>query len=461
VGIPLLLILLLSLITLLLMAEVVILSRRTQKIALRISVSGTRGKSGTTRDLASVLRLSGLKVLAKTTGSGARYILPDGSEEAVPRRGIISILEQKRVIAKAAALGVDCLVTEIMSIHPGNHKIESQRIIKPHLTILTNFRADHLDVAGGSLTETESVYLNDISAGTRVFVHRNHISPHLESGIAEAGATLVAAEPGSSRRLSLNSAAGSFRIEENLDLVYAVAGHLGVKDTDISAGIETALHDTGRPELFTMIREGKTIWFANTFAANDPLSTTILMDKIIGESGIQPKHVAGILSLRSDRAERTQQWIEFLQAGAGADARMDADVVAGVDAGEDAGVDASANKNGRFGNLFVAGKQRAIVKRMVPGITVLKERSPERITEIIYGQCPDRTIVFGLANIAGLGSDLVDYWRDRAQGAGHRAQGAGHRAQGTGHRAQGTGRRAQGTGRRAQGTGRRIKDKEI
>ncbi len=429
-GIPLLLILLLSLITLLLTAEVVILSRHTQKIALRISVSGTRGKSGTTRDLASVLRLSGHKVLAKTTGSGARYILPDGSEEAVPRRGIVSILEQKRVIAKAAALGVDCLVTEIMSIHPGNHKIESQRIIKPHITILTNFRADHLDVAGGSATETESVYLNDVSAGTRVFVHRNHISPHLESGIEEAGATLVAAEPGSSRRLSLKSEAGSFRIEENLDLVYAVASHLGVKETDISAGIETALHDDGRPELFTLNREGKTIWFANTFAANDPLSTTILIDKIIGESGIQPKHVAGILSLRSDRAERTQQWIEFLQAGAQAEADAredagvvageDAGVVAGEDAGEDAWVDTSANKNGRFGNLFVAGKQRTIVKRMVPGITVLKERSPERITEIIYGQCPDRTIVFGLANIAGLGSDLVDYWRHRAQKKGKR-----------------------------------------
>ena len=398
------------------------MSRRTQKIALRISVSGTRGKSGTTRDLASVLRLSGLKVLAKTTGSGARYILPDGSEEVVPRRGIISILEQKRVIAKAAALGVDCLVTEIMSIHPGNHKIESQRIIKPHLTILTNFRADHLDVAGGSVTETESVYLNDVSAGTRVFVHRNHISPHLEAGIEEAGAILVAAEPGVSRGLALRSEAGSFRMEENLDLVYAVASHLEVKETDISAGIETALHDTGRPELFTLIREGKTIWFANTFAANDPLSTTILMDKIIGESGIQAKHVAGILSLRSDRAERTQQWIEFFQAGAGvdADARVDAGVVAGEDAGvvagEDAGVDASANKNRRFSNLFVAGRQRAIVKRMVPGAIVLKEHSPERITELIYGICPDKTIIFGLANIAGLGSDLVDYWRDRAQG---------------------------------------------
>jgi gamma-polyglutamate synthase len=407
VGIPFLLLLLLSLLTLLLTAEVVYLSRRTGKIGLRISVSGTRGKSGTTRDLASVLRQSGLSVLAKTTGSGAMYILPDGTEEPVPRRGIVSILEQKRVIAKAAALGADCLVTEIMSIHPENHKIESQRIIKPHITILTNFRADHLDVSGGSVSETESVYLNDISAGTRVFVHRNHISRHLEEGIEKIGATLLPAEPGISGHLAFSREETRFRIAENLDLVFAVASHLGVKEADIIRGVESAQHDGGRPELFTLSKGGKTIWFANSFAANDPVSTSILMNKIISGSGIQPLHVAGILSLRSDRAERTRQWIEYLQAG----------------------------EIKRFSNLFVTGDQRNIVKRMIPSSLVLTERSPEKITELISDICADKTIIFGLANIAGLGSDLVDYLRDQQPGAGRRAQGAGHRAQGTGRRA--------------------------
>jgi poly-gamma-glutamate synthase PgsB/CapB len=376
-------------------------------------------------------------VLAKTTGSGARYILPDGTEETVPRRGIVSILEQKRVISKAAALGVDCLVTEIMSIHPENHKIESQRIIKPHITILTNFRADHLDVADGSVTETESVYLNDVFAGTMVFVHRNHISPHLEAGIEAAGAILVPAEPGNSSRLALNRKPGNFRIEENLDLVYAVASHLQIKEADISGGIETARHDIGRPELFSLHKEEKTIWFASTFAANDPLSTTILMEQILSESGIQPLYLGGILSLRSDRAERTRQWIEFLQVELNIETRAEAKKETVAETGSEAEIGAEAwdqardigdaeaesntdpesignsvgKKNGRFSYIFVTGRQRPVVKRMVPSAIMLKEQSPEKITEHIFSICPDKTIIFGLANIAGSGSDLVDYWR--------------------------------------------------
>ena len=47
-------------------------------IPLRVSISGTRGKTTLVRALASVLRESGRTVLAKTTGTQALMILPDG-----------------------------------------------------------------------------------------------------------------------------------------------------------------------------------------------------------------------------------------------------------------------------------------------------------------------------------------------------------------------------------------------
>ena len=98
--------------------ERVELNRLRRAIPLVIAVTGTRGKTGVVRLLASVLRESGKKVLAKTTGSRAQYVYPDGSIHDVPRRGIVSILEQKKTLRKAVSLGVDCLVVEIMSVHP-------------------------------------------------------------------------------------------------------------------------------------------------------------------------------------------------------------------------------------------------------------------------------------------------------------------------------------------------------
>ncbi|NLA53820.1 MAG: hypothetical protein GX858_05635 [Clostridiales bacterium] len=52
------------------------------KIPLRILVNGTRGKTSVTRLVASALNEAGLMTYAKTTGSDAKWIMPDGSEKS-------------------------------------------------------------------------------------------------------------------------------------------------------------------------------------------------------------------------------------------------------------------------------------------------------------------------------------------------------------------------------------------
>ena len=76
-----------------------------RRIPVRIHVAGTRGKSTTTRLIAAGLRAGGRRVLAKTTGSEPRLILPDGREEDWPRRGPASIREQVRLPRARAQLG--------------------------------------------------------------------------------------------------------------------------------------------------------------------------------------------------------------------------------------------------------------------------------------------------------------------------------------------------------------------
>ena len=97
------------------------LARCHRAIPLRIAVTGTRGKTSVARLLASVLREDGRRVLAKTTGSQATLVLPDGSVEEIRRRGQPSILEQKQLLHRGVELGADVVVAEIMSIHAENH----------------------------------------------------------------------------------------------------------------------------------------------------------------------------------------------------------------------------------------------------------------------------------------------------------------------------------------------------
>ena len=61
-------------------AEVVTHRRNLRKIPIRVHVNGTRGKSSVTRLIAAALREGGTVTCAKTTGTLARFIQPDGRE---------------------------------------------------------------------------------------------------------------------------------------------------------------------------------------------------------------------------------------------------------------------------------------------------------------------------------------------------------------------------------------------
>ena len=67
--------------------------RNLALVPTRVVVNGIRGKSSITRLCAGALRGGGLVPVAKTTGTAARFIAPDGSERPVPRRfGLANIV---------------------------------------------------------------------------------------------------------------------------------------------------------------------------------------------------------------------------------------------------------------------------------------------------------------------------------------------------------------------------------
>ena len=177
------------------------LGQRLDSIPLRIGVTGTRGKSSVVRMLAAILEADGRKVVAKTTGSQPRIILPGGLERPVVRRGRTSIIEQLSLVRTAAAAHAQCLVAEIMSISPENHHVESRQILQPQILVITNARPDHTHAMGRSAERVASVLALAIPNRAVVFLPATEDRPCFRAAVEDAKGTLVPVDEGGAQPL--------------------------------------------------------------------------------------------------------------------------------------------------------------------------------------------------------------------------------------------------------------------
>lgn len=371
--------------------ERVRLDRSRTKVPLRIAITGTRGKTTVARLLASVLREEGRTVLAKTTGSEPCLVLPDGSVESIRRRGPASVLEQKALLHRAARLGADVVVAEVMSIHAENHSVEGRRILLPHLVLATNFLVDHMDAQGATSESVGAVLGCTVPPGGTVLVPRGSCPASFRSAAARVGAAILEVQEGAGEGFP----AATF--PENLDLVVAAARHMGVGDAAIRRGISNARHDIGALGVWR-VADGEgapPVFLVNAFAANDPASTVRVMDEVSGRLGAElagaegRMRSVGLLNLRPDRGDRTLQWADAL--GAGLLDRFDVLLVTGMHAG--------------------ALARRVRRAKAEPRILVAGRSTADRLTRAsLEAAGPAGGIVFGFGNIGGVGATLVEQW---------------------------------------------------
>ncbi|MFH0759963.1 MAG: poly-gamma-glutamate synthase PgsB [Bacteroidota bacterium] len=365
-------------------AEQIIHTRRLKKIPLRITVSGTRGKSSIVRTLASVFRSAGISVMAKTTGSEAILILPDGSEEPLKRNNLISIIEQKRVVAHASKLNVSCLISEIMSIQPENHRIETRKLLQPHLTLLSNFRADHTDVAGESAEQIAGVYQNDVFPGSTVILTGSEAHPSVLKILRKQKPALILTPGKLSGELNLSPTALHQQVSANLDLVIATARHQGISDKNIRNGILNTRLDIGSMTLYSFDSGNCKVIFVNAFAANDPVSTSEIIEQALKIIPLKDPDIIGLLALRADRGERSLQWLRFLKD----------------------------NKTDLFDRIFVVGPNAPVLERRLNGCTRIPGKDPVMITDRIIRSASRNAVVFGIGNIHGTGMNLLSHWKE-------------------------------------------------
>jgi len=368
------------------------LKRATRDIPLRICITGTRGKSSVTRLIASCLREAGMSVLAKTTGSKPCLIFPDGEEQEIERLGNPSILEAKKVLRLAAESKVHAVVMEMMSIRPESHYSEAIQMIKPHILVITNIREDHLAEMGPRKEDIAHCFASAITKRSTVFVPAEEFDPVFEGKAKDAHAKIIPVpkdQPGTDEKWQEGLPANEF--EQNIRLARAVAEFLEIDREKAYQGFLKAQEDFGSLKIWkTDSGPPSKIWYlVSAFAANDPESTKDVLNKLEDNGLFEKREKIGLFNFRSDRGERTVQWLEALKD----------DSAFGFDA-----------------LVFIGEHARAVRTRLrghtEAEIFVFNTKKPEKLMAQIFLVGGETAVLVGMGNIGGMGKILVEYWEE-------------------------------------------------
>jgi poly-gamma-glutamate synthase PgsB/CapB len=268
------------------------------KVPLRIHVAGTRGKSTTTRFIAAGLRAAGMRVVAKTTGSEARLIRPDGGEEEWTRWGNASIREQIRLVRYAGRMGADALVVECMAIHPEMVWASERHMVQATTAVLTNARPDHFEDVGTDPGAMADALRWVTPRRGRLVVAEEAATPALRTFAAARGSELIAVET-----------SGLGPMEEDRELALAVCAAHGVPREVAAPAMALTAGDPGIFFERTLFVGGKSVRFANAFACNDVDSFA----QAWAEVQAPPPPVV-LLNARPDRPVRSRRFVEFIAA---------------------------------------------------------------------------------------------------------------------------------------------------
>lgn len=352
-----------------------------RRVPIRVHVNGSRGKSSVTRLIAAGLRGGGLRTVAKTTGSAASLIHPDGCEEPVRRRGGPNIREQVGIVRRAVREGADALVIECMAIRPDLQKVCEDRIVRATHGVITNVRPDHLEIMGPTLAEAAANLAGTVPRRGHLLTAEATFAPLLQERAVRAGSRFSAVEAGDVMAAEME---GFSYVEfpENVALALATCAAAGVAREQALAGMWRVRPDVGALTRKRVRMGGKKLEFINAFAANDPVSYVRIWERL----GLRdhPERVIVVMNNRADRQRRAKDLAPLL--GRELPARLF------VLCGEQTGLLADM--------LRRQGLPRA-------QLLDLGGRRAEQVWRTLVERAPERSVVVGIGNIARLGNELL------------------------------------------------------
>ena len=344
-----------------------------------------------TRLLASCLNQAGMRVLAKATGSKPVFILPGGEEKPIKRKGITSILEEKKVIRKAVFNQAQVLIVELMSFSPESLYAESRRMLRPHILIITNVRMDHIAQAGKSKDEIAENLARSINSYSTIFIPEEEYFSVFQDKAKKRKARLIKVGIlDSSDEKAFIKKIPKSEFLQNIRLALEVCDFLDIKRKISYSGIMKAIPDIGSLKFWKVeFTLPKRRWdLISAFSANDPESTRDVMNKIVNSKNIKNKRWIGLFNIRKDRGDRTYQWIYAFKN----------------------------NLFPEFQKIIFIGDQAGLMKKKMEKeekdqeYEATRNRNAKQIMSCILEKEKTNCVLVGLGNIGGLGIDLLDHW---------------------------------------------------
>jgi poly-gamma-glutamate synthase PgsB/CapB len=281
-----------------------------RRVRIRIHVNGSRGKSSVTRLIAAGLRAGGIRTVAKTTGSAACLIDPDGGERPIPRRGAANIREQLAVFRQATAARADALVLECMAIRPDLQEVCERQIVQATIGVICNVRPDHLEVMGPRLLDVATSLARTVpNRGHLIYGDDDHFAD-LFAQRARAGNSRLTVTRAAEVTATEMGGFGYEEFPENVSLALAACESAGVARSLALAGMYDARPDIGALRRWRVTEGGKPLEFINAFAANDPVSYVRIWQRL-GLNAYAEKIVL-LLNIRRDRQRRSKDLAPLL-----------------------------------------------------------------------------------------------------------------------------------------------------
>lgn len=274
------------------------LSRARRAVPVRIHVNGTRGKSTVTRMIWAALLHAGIPTLGKTTGTEARFLLPDGSEVPLRRRGRTSIREQIRTVLLARRRGVHALVVECMAIQPQLQWVSEHRVFRSSIGVVTNVRLDHTEMMGRTVDQVAGSLSNTVPRDGVLVLGDALLEALFARRAAALGSRIVTVADAHSGWLGANQA-----------VALAVTRELGIDDRVAREGMSRAALDPGAASRGRTQIEGRNWDWLDARSANDPES----LWQLLCEHG-DAFHPESTLTIYNHRADRGRRLLDFARA---------------------------------------------------------------------------------------------------------------------------------------------------
>jgi gamma-polyglutamate synthase len=284
--------------------------RSVERVPLRVSVNGSRGKSTVTRLLAGALTAGGRRPLAKTTGTEARLVRAwSGEEEDIHRRPEgPNIGEQRALMRQAAHEEADSVVAECMALNPDYQESFHNELLAANVLVVTSVLDDHLDVMGPTTRDVAEVFAETIPPGGTLVVAPGAYTDVFRAVADERGATLLLADPNAVDPTLLRGF-DHLVFAEHVALVLALTDHLDISRDDALAGMRAAPADPFATRLLPVGDPGAPALFVNAFPANDPVSTLAVWERV-RDRGYPDEKLVVVMNCRGDRGERTRQFAD-------------------------------------------------------------------------------------------------------------------------------------------------------